>query len=524
MAMTRQDRTGFRKSLISAIILKRICPGPWLKSVKNAAKSERRGAVGRAFLHPEAEPVTKSNQFEAKPVETNPGTQAPSRREEEELASPPQRGSLLGRPLFGGQERQANLLSNLNTPMVQRQRFAVQIRRMQGNRHMQRLVEQVSRRERARGSLVQRDPDDGAADHLNGVGIPPTLMTSVEYNRLSDDELGYRHDLIQHILMQLDPSSPDAQMLQEQAIQINGVLVERQVEARVREELEGFFDEFANITVTVSWGEDTGTHSVLRTEEVTVHPPYFMNVNDREEAHPMTLARYDAAAANRRAANRATRNLLNEYFRSPRRGGLGLRRARVGKSHPEDIRGMLQSALDRDLVQPGRGRDRPNGEDLRNWLIRYGVGVDCSGFVSQALNRVTEEIRGRPLAAGEQLKKGAAGLRGGVRRFTEIKDPAQLQPGDTMHIPGHIRIITNVRREAGGIVFVTAESRSGGRADVGPDRAEWRFRNGQLQMRRSAADAWSDSDEDTTFGRYDRLQEAMEQAAGTGTGPGASPP
>ena len=35
-------------------------------------------------------------------------------------------------------------------------------------------------------------------------------------------------------------------------------------------ELEGFLDEFQNITVTVTWGEDTGEQTVMRSEEVAV--------------------------------------------------------------------------------------------------------------------------------------------------------------------------------------------------------------------------------------------------------------
>ena len=83
-----------------------------------------------------------------------------------------------------------------------------------------------------------------------------------------------------------------------------------------------------------------------------------------------------------------------------------------------------------------------------------------------------------------------------------------------MYIPGHIRIVLSVRRdEEGRTVFTTAESRAGGRADVGPDRAEWRYHEGRLQMRRSPTDAWSASTGQPTFGRYQRLQGAMEEAA-----------
>ncbi len=435
--------------------------------------------------------------------------------------------SLPGRLLFGGDEGQVSLLSDSDIPAVQRQRLAARIARIQGNRHLRRIVDQVAARERQHG-LLSREPGDGPwytsapglaqeqeADFSPSPQIPPELLRSVDYTTFSDDELRYRLDGIQQVLQRVQQCSPDTQFLEEQATQITRLLAERQVEARVREGLEGFLADFSNITVTVRWGEDTGTQSVQHSEEVAVHPPYFMNVMDRGTAHARTVERYDAAMAHRSAADRATRDLLSEISRREGRGGMGAARARVGKSTPEDIQRILQTALDRNLVQPGAGRDHPDSDDLRNWLIRYGIGVDCSAFVSQALNRVTEEIRGGPLAPGERLSAGSTGLRGGARGFTWIQDVTQLQPGDTMYIPGHIRIVTGVRRDAdGAVLFTTAESRAGGRADVGPDRAQWRYQNGRLQMRRAPSEAWTVSGERPVFGRYQRLQTAMQQAVG----------
>jgi hypothetical protein len=420
-------------------------------------------------------------------------------------------------------EGQAALLRDGHLPSAQQQHLLVRIGRQMGNTYLQRLVEQTA--DVPGNGRLQRQTDAGlpagvpepveeTPAPITEAEIPAELLTSIDPATLTDEELRHRYDLLAQTLLLLARSSPDVQLLQDQAVQLRRVLAERQVEARVREELEGFLADFAAITVTVRWIESTGTQSVPRTEEVAVHPPYFMNVRDRAGAHARTLERYDAAQANRRAADRATRRLLHEISQREGRGGMGIARARVGKSHPEDIRRILQAALDRNLIPGGPGRDHPNGEDLRNWLVRYGIGVDCSGFVSQALNRVTETIQGGPLAAGEQINRGASGLRGGARGFAAVRDVSQLQPGDTMYIPGHIRILTGVRRDTEGrTVFTTAESRAGGRADVGPDRAEWRYHNGQLQMRRSPTDPWSASTERPTFGRYQRLQGAMEQAA-----------
>jgi hypothetical protein len=398
----------------------------------------------------------------AKRVQAGPDRAVPSFRAEEERLSTPATGGLPAHPRTGGPEEQADLLGNAAIAAAQRQGWATQIGRVQGNRYLQRVIAQITQGDRA----VQRQTDAGVAEgprdaslpagvpaaELETPGAPPAvqipteLLSSVDPSAMGEEELRYRYDLIQQTLMLLSQSSPDTQLLQEQATQISAALAERQVEAAVQADLEAFLAGFSGITVTVTWAEDTGTESVQRTEEITVHPPYFMNVPDRSEAQGRTLQRYDAAQANRRAADRATRRLLHEAFARRGTGAMDLGRARVGKSHPEDIRQILQSALDRNLVQPGAGRDHPDGTDLRNWLIRYGIGVDCSGFVSQALNRVTETIRGESLPAGQQLNAGGRALTGGARGFTRIQDAAQLRPGDTMSIPGHIRIVTGVRR------------------------------------------------------------------------------
>jgi hypothetical protein len=411
-----------------------------------------------------------------------------------------------------GQEAQVDLLGNHQVPSAQRQTIAATIGRTQGNRYLQQVI----------GRVVQRDqdPSDTSGYYFSqpttyGPGqIPPELQKSIDPTLFSTDELLHRLDLIQQTLLQLDPSSPEAQHLQEQMGFIENTLNEREVEAQITKELEEFLKQFSNIKVTVRWKEGTGDQQVEKSEEVTFHPPYFMNVlkESRKKLHERTLERYDTAVANRRAADRATKKLLKEISRREGRGGMGISRAKVGKAYPEDLRKIVQTALDRNLIQAGKGRDHPNGEDLRAWLMRYGIGVDCSGFVSQALNQVTSKVRGTPLTKKERLNKGGAALKGGARGFTKIKDLTQLMAGDTMAIPGHIRIILSAHRISGGVQFVTGESRAGGKADVGPDRVEWRYLNGKLQKKRASDGKWVKSGEKPIFGRYKRLQSAREGA------------
>lgn len=364
-------------------------------------------------------------------------------------------------------ERSPAYTSRLSDPQIQgaqRQAIAAHLGRTGGNRYLQRVLSGVQDGRAPAATLapattVQREPEPAPAE-------TPTPDTAAV------------------------PVHPD-------------------LDALVQRELEGFLNEFQSIPVTVKWVEYSGTECIPQEEQVAVHPPYFMNVRKPEKAKPRTLARYKTAIENRKAASRSASNLIAEFSRKKSKGGIGLSRIQVGKSHPEDIRKILQAALDRDLIKPGKGRDHPDAQDLREWLDHYGIGIDCSGFVSQALNRVMAEIHDRPLEAEEVLASGAREIK---EEGSPIDDPAQLRPGDTMHIPGHIRIISSVDRDADGhVVFVTAESRSGGEADVGPDRAEWRYAGDDLQKRKSAESKWKESGEKPAYYRYHRLG-AIDQA------------
>ncbi len=300
-----------------------------------------------------------------------------SSRPEVELTPAPQADNSPEQVLAGTPSGQIDLLSQREIPTVQRQRIATQISQRQGNRHLQGIIHGVARRlaqsEAASMASVARDPgDDPFSQPMSIPGTPgpesisPDLLQSVDLDTLSDDELRERLERLQATLALLSSDSPEAEFLEDQTIQIRQLLAEREVEATVQQELESFLEGFQNITVTVRWGEDTGTQSVMRSEEVTVHPPYFMNVINRNRAHRRTLQRYDAAQRHRRAADRATRQLLGEISRREgRRGGMGAARAKVGKSRPEEIQRILQRALDRDLIRPGGDRNRPDSQDLR---------------------------------------------------------------------------------------------------------------------------------------------------------------
>jgi len=363
----------------------------------------------------------------------------------------------------------AGRLDDPRLPPVQRQEIAARLGRLGGNRYLQRVIDGVQ----GGGRLVHplHGPDTGLKPQPGRV-------------------------------LQREPE-PDSQETgpRESA----SLLAPGELDSLVQQEIEAFLTEFQAITVTVRWIEYAEDACFSREEQVAVHPPYFMNVREKQraQARERTLERYDDAIEHREKAEGATLKLIDEI--SSKRG-MNLRRATKGKALPEDVRRILQAALDRDLIKPGKGRDHPGAKEMRAWLIHYGIGVDCSGFVSQALNRVMAKVYDRPLEGEEALGSGARGIKGSG---TQITDPAQLRPGDTMHIPGHIRILSRVDRDADGhVLFVTAESRSGGKADVGPDRWEWRYEGETLQTRKSAEKGWKTSSEKPAYYRYHRLGQA----------------
>ncbi len=285
-----------------------------------------------------------------------------------------------------------------------------------------------------------------------------------------------------------------------------------QWDTTVQDELEQFLERFSNIEVTVRWTEE----GAERSETVAVHPPYFMN-SERTERSAQRLT---AALEHRESASPEMQRFISEVGRTTRHGGMGMGRALVGKSTPEEIQTILQQALDRGLVQAEGGRSHPNSTDLREWLVQYGIGIDCSGFVSQALNRLMERGHGRDLESSETIGTNAAGLSGGTRQFERVDRPDQLRVGDTMHIEGHIRIIMNVQTGTDGVVFTTAEAHAGS-TDAGPDRATWRYSDPEhfRGLEKQDGDAWAASLESPTFGHYRRLEQFREgQESGEASG------
>jgi hypothetical protein len=297
---------------------------------------------------------------------------------------------------------------------------------------------------------------------------------------------------------------------------------------RLRPTVEGFLASFMAIPVSVG------------SQTVRVHPPYFMNWDGKKEGP--TKKRHQLATTHRNAAPAALRTLLNE-----RR----FTNALIGKPTPEMLRNLLEAADQGGLLQADpRVNRQPTPANLRAFLKHYGLGVDCSAFVSQALNKLIDLFPGA--AATDRIARPhstpSGSLKGGASRFDRVTDPTQLCPGDTMWRDGHIRIVCWAERRNDRIVFATAESRSTPN-DIGPSVAYWRyipnsgravdkvdFRGWRLERSDdlNAPDRnWARADDNHVFGHFQPLRSLLGRAGVTPTAldyptpapaPGMSPP
>jgi hypothetical protein len=189
--------------------------------------------------------------------------------------------------------------------------------------------------------------------------------------------------------------------------------------------------------------------------------------------------------------------------------------ALIGKATPTHIQGILQAALDQGIIEP-QDATRPTAAELHAWLLTHGVGVDCSGFVSQALTHVMETGWHALGQHGpvQEIYKGSEGLKGGSKGFAKVgttktcTGPKCLQAGDTMYIPGHIRIVAKVERRDGGVEFTTFESYAG-EGRIGLAEARWFYPSENeftgLKIKRGDGPLKDVKSERPTFGRLESL-------------------
>lgn len=254
--------------------------------------------------------------------------------------------------------------------------------------------------------------------------------------------------------------------------------------------LDQFYDDFSHIKVT---------HA---NKTVVVKPPYYINTGKRQE---------NALAA--RKDNPKVAELVNKLVS----GGEITANAKVGKSQPSDLKVILEAAVNDGLVTFEAGA-------MTDFLAKYGLSVDCSGYVSQALNHVMDgnnvQDKGDALKPGDT---GSGSLSGGTANFTtvEIDD---IEPGDTMHLSGHIRIINQVVRDGKTVYFRTTEST----AAVNPDdksnglaKRWWKWdgsktytswQNSEGNHPAANDKSWKVSSESDNYGRYKKLPSQANNA------------
>ena len=228
-------------------------------------------------------------------------------------------------------------------------------------------------------------------------------------------------------------------------------------------QISDFLAEFQNIELHGPTQTPNAHHSVF------VHPPYMLQSvrlieNAQQfarlaERHQLRLQRVKTARDN---ANDETKQFLHAQFYDENNQEKLLAN---GRATLAEIKQLLQEAVDQKII--------PWSEDrraYRAWLKTFGLGIDCSGFVEQALQRLVEIRYGeREL---EQIPKVPFLRSGWVcqsilgqterenGKFDAVLRPFQAKPGDILVNQHHMRIIINTHFLDDAIIFEAAESTS----------------------------------------------------------------
>lgn len=286
----------------------------------------------------------------------------------------------------------------------------------------------------------------------------------------------------------VDPRGRTERQLKRKPIRYDG-----EAETQTEQDLKEFFAAFNGVPVRINPGQEPPQY-------VDVVPPYHINSGGRKKS-----------ALEARKENSAVHNLVKKLPAL----------ARVGKADPEDIKSFLEAAIQKGLVT------NKTQKGLRDFLALYGVSTDCSGLVGQALNFLTDgDLENEKGDAIDSMNVGADSMKGGTSKFAKVTKPSDLTAGDTMHTPGHIRIIVDVDRDGDMTLFRTIEStpredvvggvsdgKKGTGADGGVGDILWRYDQSSKfsGLERSADDGktWHRSkDSSVTYGRWKKMPAA----------------
>jgi hypothetical protein len=257
----------------------------------------------------------------------------------------------------------------------------------------------------------------------------------------------------------------------------------------VAQQIKHFLRQFQGIEIVVA---RKGHGQVVA---VPVHAPYMMQsaalIDSGEGWEQLAQRHQDRLLRVRAARDSAPAEVKAFLHRQFYAGDDSEGMVAQGRAELDEIRTLLQAAVDQGLVPPGEGRLHLNSQDLREWLKEYGIGVDCSAFVQQALTGVMEACHA---IAGPSCDHGATSVVGwmtsrGVyreltaeppegERFQRVPTPADARPGDVVVKNGHMRIVAATEPTSGGaLILQLAEStaapgipcgQAGEEADIGP--------------------------------------------------------
>ena len=198
------------------------------------------------------------------------------------------------------------------------------------------------------------------------------------------------------------------------------------------------------------------------------------------------------------------------YFMNKGGGG---RLVQVGKGSPKDVQKWLQ-----DKINAGAVKSKSPLE-LRTYLEKNNIGVDCSGFVSQALNHLADKEGDMDFASDDVFNPGgrnSTSFGPAGSEFIKIS-PENVQIGDTLYYDNpangginHIRIVGDVKKENNVLYYTLYESAG----STGPRKMEWKF-DGKLQEFRG--NQWV-AKSNETFYRWKSLE--MEAPSGGNAGQG----
>jgi cell wall-associated NlpC family hydrolase len=357
----------------------------------------------------------------------------------------------------GSIEHQELWLGDLRFSALQRQTMAVRVGQTHGNRRLQHMVFgkgldlvgattiphiDIVQREEGNSPTPDATPAPPASADVTATVDPPQLPDQDEYTQIVNDEIQKTLEAFENIeitVPAIDPKPPAKS--KKAATQDN-----------------------PQPTPSTGGSGSTGDATTTSPTVVTVRAQYWINSDKRRAKRNRHL---------KKKANKALKKLFTSFPKN----------ARLGKSSPEELRSSTQQAIDQGLIR-GPGDSWPPGKaDIEAWMGKVGLGVDCSGFVYQALTNATQALEGRG-AQGMQneLTKSITSTGSGTlyKMGTKVKSPSELRPGDVMYLApnpdvGHIRIITSVTSDEKSIEFTTVES--AGSAN-GPAEVKWRYPDG----------------------------------------------